>query len=258
VNSFRHNYRPLVHLDATDGTRLHLEVAGPEDGAVVILVHGLAGSIELSWRALGTIDRLVAGGVRVVAMDLRGHGHTATDGAPERFEQGRLVDDVRAVVEHHRGRRVVVVGYSLGAALVLLALQDGLHVDQAVIAGAAPSVLAWTDEDERRRVQTAAALRGSTDVDPDLVGFVGFFRSIGADVEALAQLFDHHHPTVSDWEAIATPVVVVAGADDDMAAPVEELVARLPNATAARVPGDHFTAAGTTEFAALVLAAANG
>lgn len=247
-----------MHLDAADGTRLHVEVAGPEDGPVVVLVHGLAGSIELSWRALGVLDHLAAGGVQVVAMDLRGHGHTTTDGRPERFEQSRLVDDVSAVVEHHRGRRVVVVGYSLGAALVLLALQDGLQVDHAVIAGAAPSVLAWTSEDERRRAQTAAALRGSTDVDPDLVGFVGFFRSIGADVEALAQLFDDHHPTVTRWDAIAVPVVVVAGADDDMAAPVDELVDRLPSAIAHRVPGDHFTAAAAPEFVDLVLAAARG
>ena len=135
-------------------------------------------------------------------------------------------------------------------------MQDGLRVDASVIAGAAPSVLRWTEEDERRRVQTTAALRGSTEVDEDLLGFVAFFESIGADTDALANLFDHHRPTVENWERIVDRVFVVAGADDTMAAPVEDLVQRLPNATAHRVPGDHYTAASSSQFCDLVLEAA--
>jgi pimeloyl-ACP methyl ester carboxylesterase len=243
-------------LTTPDGTELHLVTAGPDDGPVVVLVHGLAGSVELSWRSNGVVDRLAGAGLHVVAMDLRGHGATKTDGAPERFEQARLVDDVRHVVEQFRGRRVVLVGYSLGAALSLLAMEGGLRVDAAVIAGAAPSVLRWTDEDERRRGQTARALRGDTDVDADLVGFVGFFRAIGADVDALAHVFDDHRPVVTHWGRIVDPVVVVAGADDTMAAPVEALVERLPQATGHRVPGDHYTAPATAEFIDLVIATA--
>lgn len=243
-------------LTTSDGTQLHLASAGPDDGPVVVLVHGLAGSVELSWRANGVIDRLAAAGLHVVAMDLRGHGATTTDGAPERFQQARLVDDVRQVVEQYRGRRVVLVGYSLGAALTLLAMEAGLRVDAAVVAGAAPSVLQWTDEDERRRGQTAKALRGATDVDADLVGFVGFFRTIGADIDALAHLFDDHRPVVTHWERIVDPVVVIAGADDTMAGPVDELVRRLPQATGHRVPGDHFTAPASAEFIDLVVTTA--
>lgn len=74
-----------------------------------------------------------------------------------------------------------------------------------MIAGAAPSVLRWTDEDERRRGQTAQALRGDTDVDADLVGFVGFFRAIGAGVDALAPLFDELQASLSPGSRAPSP-----------------------------------------------------
>lgn len=215
--------RPM-HLNRPDGTLLHLATSGPDDGPVVVLVHGLAGSVELSWRSLGVIERLAAAGLHVVAVDLRGHGRTTTGDAREHLAQARLVEDVQAVVEQYAGRRTVLVGYSLGAALALLALQDGLRVDATVIAGAAASVIRWTDEDERRRAQTAAALRGATDVDADIAGFVAFFESIGVDTGALARLFDDHRPVVERWDAVAGgEILVVAGADDTMAAPIEEL-----------------------------------
>ena len=245
-----------MEIGLSDGTQLHVVTAGPPQGSVVVLVHGLAGSIELSWRSTGVIDRMADAGLHVVAFDLRGHGSTTTSGAPEQFEQSRLVDDVRTVVERYPKRAVVLVGYSLGAALALLAMQEGLAVKAAVIAGAAPSVLRWTDEDERRRTQTAAALRGSTAVDDDLLGFMALFKAIGADTDALAHLFDHHRPTVEAWDAIGDRVFVVAGSNDSVAAPVEELVERLPNATGHRVPGDHYTAPASAEITDLVLGAA--
>ena len=134
-------------------------------------------------------------------------------------------------------------------------MEQGLRVKAAVIAGAAPSVTRWTDEDTRRCQQTAAALRGSTDVDEDLPGVVAFFESIGADTTALAYLFDDHHPTVHDWAKIVDPIFVVAGVDDTMAGPVDALVEKLPNATAHQVAGDHFTAPMAPAFCDLVVEA---
>jgi len=54
------------HL-TSDGVRLHVEVAGPDDAPTVVLVHGLAASIEIGWRAPGALARLGDAGCETVA-----------------------------------------------------------------------------------------------------------------------------------------------------------------------------------------------
>ena len=243
-------------LITADGLSLHVRVVGSRDAPTVVLVHGLAGSVALSWAAPGVIDALARRGVRVVAFDIRGHGASQAPAASEFYEQPRLVNDLFEVVASFAESGAVVVGYSLGAALTLMALGRGLAIRAAVIAGAAASVLEWTDEDERRRRATIHALQGSADTDPDLVAYVAFFQSIGADLPALAGLFAHHHPVVRDWASITVPITVVAGTDDTVAAPPEAVASRLADAHVVRVPGDHITAPTTTEFIDLVAAVA--
>lgn len=245
-------------LTTADALALHVRIAGDDGGPTVVVVHGLAGSVALSWDSFGVIDRLAAAGLRVVAFDLRGHGRSAAPAEPVWYEQSRLVADLCAVVDAFASPDAVVVGYSLGAALTLLALERGLEVRAVVLAGTAASALEWTEEDDRRRVATVEALRGSTDVDPDLVGTVAFFRMIGANLPALAGLFADHHPVVEDRSRITVPVTVVAGDADDVAAPPEVVAAELGGAPVVRVPGDHVTAVRSEEFAQAVVAVARG
>jgi pimeloyl-ACP methyl ester carboxylesterase len=56
-------------------TALFHITAGPEEGRVVLLLHGAAFDAS-TWQKLGTIDVLAKAGYRVVAVDLPGHGHT--------------------------------------------------------------------------------------------------------------------------------------------------------------------------------------
>lgn len=79
------------------------------DGAPVLLLHGLGGTLE-AWDALGL------GGRRTAAMDLRGHGRSG-DGP---WEWERVLDDVEAVVKHLGLEDPVVVGHSLGGMLAVL------------------------------------------------------------------------------------------------------------------------------------------
>ncbi|MFI5047091.1 MAG: alpha/beta fold hydrolase [Acidimicrobiia bacterium] len=245
-------------LVTADGLELHVRVAGRGADPSVVLVHGLAGSVALSWEAPGVIDALVRADTRVVAFDRRGHGASDAPAVREYYAQSRFVDDLFEVVASFADPDAVVVGYSLGAALTLLALERGLAIRAAVVAGTAASVLEWTDEDERRRVATIQALEGSPDVDGDLVAYVAFFRAIGANLSALALLLADHRPVAGDWAAITTPITVVAGVDDTLAAPPEEVAARLRGAPVVRVPGDHVSAPWSPEFVDLVVAVAHG
>ncbi|MEV0806114.1 alpha/beta hydrolase [Micromonospora sp. NPDC050200] len=111
-----------------NGISQRVRVAGPPDGAPVLLVHG-NGSSSAFWEPL--VRRLPAT-VRVVAPDLRGYGDTAT--APVDATRGLadFADDVAALLDapglFAAGARPVVVGHSLGGGVAMRLLVD--HPDR--------------------------------------------------------------------------------------------------------------------------------
>ncbi len=103
-------------VKAPDGVVLSVQETGDPQGPPVILVHGLLGS-HLSWQEqLGAPDLQ---SMRLIAFDLRGHGQS---GSPEEalpYTDGRRwAEDLRAVIEASGAKRPVLVGWSLGAAVI--------------------------------------------------------------------------------------------------------------------------------------------
>jgi pimeloyl-ACP methyl ester carboxylesterase len=96
-----------------DGTRLHVEVFGPEDGETVVLAHGWTEALRF-WTYV--IRRLERKGLRVVAYDLRGHGDSEPAASGD-YGIPRFGEDLEAVLEGcvPPHRRAVVAGHSLGA-----------------------------------------------------------------------------------------------------------------------------------------------
>jgi pimeloyl-ACP methyl ester carboxylesterase len=107
----------VQRVRSADGTTLHVEVFGPEDGDTVVLVHGWTEALRF-WTYV--IRGLEHHGMRVVAYDLRGHGESEPakndDYAIPRFGQ-----DVEAVLAAcvPDTQRAVVAGHSLGAMSVV-------------------------------------------------------------------------------------------------------------------------------------------
>lgn len=108
------------------------------------------GPIVVVWPAMGVPARyyrpfasaLRDSGLEVVVTDLRGTGaSTPRPSRASRYGYAELVDDVGAVLEHlkpHRdGRRLVLVGHSLGgqACLLHLARSGGADVDGLALIG---------------------------------------------------------------------------------------------------------------------------
>jgi pimeloyl-ACP methyl ester carboxylesterase len=104
--------RPLA-VPSADGTVLHAEVFGAEHGATVVLAHGWTEMLSYWTYEIG---ELAGKGFRIVAYDLRGHGHSdpAVDGD---YAMVRFGEDLEAVLEAcvPDGHRAVVAGHSLGA-----------------------------------------------------------------------------------------------------------------------------------------------
>jgi pimeloyl-ACP methyl ester carboxylesterase len=107
---------------SADGTTLHVETFGPSDGPPVVLVHGWT---ELLAFWIYVIRELTAAGLRVVAYDLRGHGHSEPAAAGE-YKLERFGEDLEAVLKAcvPDGQRAVVAGHSLGAMSIAAWAQD--------------------------------------------------------------------------------------------------------------------------------------
>ena len=88
---------------------------GPDDAPLVPMLHG-GGQTRHSWKSTGT--RLGAGGLRVVALDARGHGDS--DWAPDGdYSRHTMARDVVAVLRQ-LGGPAVLVGASMGGLTSLI------------------------------------------------------------------------------------------------------------------------------------------
>ncbi|MEV7726852.1 alpha/beta hydrolase [Streptomyces sp. NPDC087917] len=101
---------------SADGSRLHVEVHGPEGAPAVVLSHGWTCSTAF-WAAQ---VRDLAADHRVVAYDQRGHGRSPAAGA---YSTTALADDLAAVLKATLapGERAVVAGHSMGGMTVMAA-----------------------------------------------------------------------------------------------------------------------------------------
>jgi len=149
-------------IRSADGTRLHVEVFGPENAETVVLAHGWTETLRF-WAYV--IRDLTARGIRVVAYDLRGHGESdpAQGGA---YAIERFGDDLEAVLAAclPEGARAVVGGHSLGAM----------------------SIAAWADKhDVQRHVKAAVLLNtgvGDLIADQLLIPLPGIAKAVNQTI----------------------------------------------------------------------------
>lgn len=94
-----------------DGVRLHVVEAGPEDGPLVVLLHGFP-EFWYGWR--NQIGPLAAGGWRVAVPDQRGYNLSDKPGGIRAYALDRLAEDVLAVADAMGHRRFSLVGHDWG------------------------------------------------------------------------------------------------------------------------------------------------
>jgi abhydrolase domain-containing protein 14 len=147
------------------GVEVHVLVGGAPGQPTVLLLHGARYAAE-TWRTLGTLDRLVGAGYRVLALDLPGFGRSPASDTP----RGELLARLLPLVA---GEPVVVVAPSL-AGLYLLPLvaerpdlvlgwvgvaPAGIAEHAAGLAGSSvPALLLWGAQDETVPVSEARKL----------------------------------------------------------------------------------------------------
>ena len=96
------------------GFRICLCTWGPEEGPIVLCLHGILEQ-GAAWSEVAI--RLAQKGYRVIAPDLRGHGRSDRVGKGGSYNLIDFLGDIDAIVENLAGRAFTLVGHSLGSVL---------------------------------------------------------------------------------------------------------------------------------------------
>src|SRR5215470_16723909 len=107
----------VAHTDSffqIRGVRLHAVTAGPEDGPVVVLLHGFP-EFWYGWRK--QIEPLAAAGFRVIVPDQRGYNLSSKPQGVAAYTLNELVSDVIAIADQLDQQKILLAGHDWGAAV---------------------------------------------------------------------------------------------------------------------------------------------
>ena len=144
---------PTVRAD--DGTSIAYRISG--DGPRnVLFMHGWGGS-GAYWDEL--LRRLDLTGLRVITVDLRGHGDS--DKPDTGFTLERFSDDMFAVADHAMADKIVIVGFSMSGKFAqhLAVARPERMLGQILVAGCPAAAVALPSEVQRDWVSRAGDWR---------------------------------------------------------------------------------------------------
>ncbi|WP_110708163.1 alpha/beta hydrolase [Salinicola sp. CR57] len=113
-------------IKAPDGVDLAVQETGNPEGTPIIFIHGLLGS-HLNWEK--QLEDPALQQHRLITYDLRGHGQSGKPAEASAYTEGRRwADDLAAIIQARDIQKPVLVGWSLGGAVMtnyLAAYGDG-------------------------------------------------------------------------------------------------------------------------------------
>lgn len=114
----------------TNGITLHTVTAGPEDGPLVLLLHGFP-EFWHGWQK--QIGPLAEKGYRVVVPDLRGYNLSDKPQGIENYTLNLLRDDVTGLIVHFGRQSATIIGHDWGGAVAwYLAATKPQYVDKLI------------------------------------------------------------------------------------------------------------------------------
>ena len=242
-------------LTSFDGTEIWFSDS-EGDGPVVVLLHGVSmtsisnfdthfaddGTGRIAPMVGPTIRSLLQDlGVRVVAIDSRGHGRSGRSSDPASYRGDAHARDAMCVLDAVDADTVDVVGYSMGGLTAARLLGTESRLRSVALCGVGPGVFGGTDEqwihgcgecfqsDDFAAHPEYKPFRAYARLDP-----VHDFESIGAAMIAMA-------PITDPWERVAEcSVLILNGGNDDGDGDASKLASLIPGAVSMVAGnGDH-------------------
>src|ERR1700749_2291737 len=233
----RSSMPPLSRFSARDGTELayrHYPARGPSNGKIAILVHGSSGS-SVAVHALA--DALAARGVETYAPDIRGHGGSGTRGDIAYVGQleDYMADLVAGIRKTSLAGPISLIGHSSGGGFALRVASSSikdLFARTVLLAPYLgydaptnrPNSGGWASADLPRFFALAAMRRLGIDCCESLPTLA--FAVPANSTAILAPTYSYRlmrnfatRGYKADLAAIAKPLTVFAGADDELMLP---------------------------------------
>ncbi len=221
-----------------------VEIAWAEmgEGRPVVLIHGYFSDAATNWIKYGHAAKVAALGRRVIMPDLRAHGDSARPHDAAAYPPDALARDGMALLAHLGLSDYDLGGYSLGARTVVRMVTMGAAPGKIVLSGMGLEGLLDTGRRAAhfRRILTnlGSFERGS----PEWMA-EAFLKTTGGDPVALLGILDTFVDTSREaLAAIAQPVLVLAGEEDDDNGSHRALAELLGDARLVETPGNHMSA----------------
>jgi len=202
----------------------------------VVLLHGLGGSSERTWRGEGWFDLLGEAGRSVIGIDLLGHGTADKPTDPTAYDQ---LEEI--ALASFPDEPVDAIGFSMGARVLLhlaSAYPDRFH---RLVTGGVADRLLTPDPERGRAIRNAVAGEAAAD-DPVATYFGNLTDADDIEQDALVAFLDSQRPsiTIETLATITCKTLIVVG-DQDFAGDAAPLADVIPGATSLTLPGvDHF------------------
>lgn len=224
---------------ASDGIELAFHEIG--QGRAVVLLHGLFSDANVNWIKFGHASRIAARGFRVILPDLRAHGQSGKPHEAEHYPKGILARDLIELVAELALSDFDLGGFSLGSRTIIEAVGKGLRPRRAILGGMGLQGLQGWQQRKTFFLDAIALADAVKRGDPHWLA-VQFMKSQRIDRGAVALLLESFADANMDWLATLTmPTLVVAGSEDHDNGSAADLVAALPDASLAVVPGTHMS-----------------
>ena len=225
------------------GARLALHRMGPSGGSArpLVLLHGLFSNAEMNWIKWGHAAVLAEAGFEVLMPDLRAHGASAAPHDPAAYPKDVLARDLAALIAQLGLTDYDLCGFSLGARTSVRGVIGGLTPRRLVLGGMGLEGLAGGSGRGAFFVDAIDRFDAVKHGDPAYFA-VQFMKSMKVDRVAARLLLGAMADTDPALLAQVTmPTLVVCGNQDRDNGSPDELVAALPDAELAVIPGTHMS-----------------
>jgi pimeloyl-ACP methyl ester carboxylesterase len=244
---------PPQYVMVGDGLALATYSWGDPDAETVLCVHGFGSSTRDNWVSTGWVRELLRRGLRVLAVDQRGHGASEKPHDAESYTMPTLVSDLTTVLDTYLADTVRYLGYSLGGRVGWqLAVDAADRVERAVLGGIPDGrPLARLQVDQAR----AFVERGVPVEDAVTQRYVALAERVPTnDLRALIAVAEGMRIGDNDPDPASPPqqpVLFATGSDDPILEQSRHLAELAPQGTFLEIPGRHHTnAPGSRDFRA--------
>ena len=231
---------------ASDGIDLAFHEMG--QGRPVVLLHGLFSDAHVNWIKFGHAAKLAAIGRRVIMPDLRAPGQRARPHGPAHYPDGILGRDLAELIAHLGITDYDLGGFSLGARTTVQGVGEGLRPHRAILAGMGLEGLTGWLGRKHFFVDAIANFDTAARGDKHWMA-IQFMKTMKVDRVAASLLLPTFTDAHAEWLAAFTmDTLVLCGTEDHDNGSATALVAALPQATLASVPGTHMSSVTRPEF----------